>query len=93
MRNRIATYIGIGIMAAALLLSGIDPKLPVVQAFGCPAYPSASQLANCGGCNLVEFSTYVSNGVTYYDCVYNCWACPGPGNDPMTIEGYVETHN
>ena len=93
MKNRRRQLIVILIMAAAFVFGCIQLNGPVVKADGCPAYPSASQLSNCGGCTLVDYSEYHgSDGVVYYDCVYNCWGCPGPGSDPMTIEGYHEQH-
>jgi hypothetical protein len=86
-KKRIRNVIGSMIIGAAIVFSAIQLNTPVVRAFGCPTYPPG--LESCGGCNLVEETVVYVDEVAYRHCFYNCWGCPGPGNEPMEIEREV----
>jgi hypothetical protein len=86
-RMRIVNLIGVVILAVALIFSVYQLNISTVRASGCPSYPAASQLANCGGCTLVEQTAIYEEGQPpHWNCFYSCWGCPGPGGEPMMIE-------
>ena len=91
LNRRIRNMIGIVFMAAAMAFSIIQLNVTVVRADGCPSDPAG--LWNCGGCYLVDQTSYEMDGVIYRHCFYNCWGCPGPGGDPMEIEHDMTVHD
>lgn len=73
MKRTISKWVGIAVMAVAIVFSLIQVRIPVVKADGCPENPFPECI-----CDLSYSVSSQSGNVIRTTCYYNC-NCGGPG--------------
>lgn len=86
MKKRILSFTGLVIMATAIVLSGIQLRIPVARAY--KECPYEAWIAGCP-CFIKEFTVLGVGDDTATFCWYTCNCAPTGGGEPFEIEQLV----